>query len=276
MSNPSEERGVVDGLASPLRQSIRAMRTDLSQLHAAWMELLFGEGLRADHSIVEVRHLDSSRAAAFHKLWAWIGVLVVAVWYPLVVVGLATRFYSRRIDRWTASLGFLGVLLVSMLGWGILTLATYLGPITFEGVIAVAIASLVATVSAVLALYFTRRERRFWTVALGYPFGMTGLFLPPVVAALYSPTLAAIIFPRSESLAIWLLDTFLARIGLASIIRASFELEGLAYVAMWFGIAVPLGWVLGGLVTLASRARARRASPRPAEHDAGFVWPDQD
>lgn len=276
MSNPSEDRGVVLSLASPVRQSIRAMRTDLSQLHSAWMGLLFGEGLRADHSIVEVRHLETSRAAATHRLWAWVGVIAVAVWYPLVLIGLATRFYSRRIDRWTASLGFLGVLLVSIIGWGILTIATYIGPITFEGVIAVAIASLVATVSAVLALYCTRRGGRSWTVALGYPFGMTGLFLPPVVASLHSPTLAAIIFPRSESLAIWLLDTFLARVGLATIIRASFELEGLAYVAMWFGIAVPLGWVLGGLVTVASRARARRTSPRPTQHDAGFVWPDQD
>ncbi|MDX1745502.1 MAG: hypothetical protein R3324_06155, partial [Halobacteriales archaeon] len=83
-------------------------------------------------------------------------------------------------------------------------------------------------------------------------------FLPPVVAALYSPSLAEVVFPRSQVLAIWLLDTVLAVGGINEFLRARFELVGLAYVGMWFGLAVPIGWALGLLVTLANLVRPTR------------------
>jgi hypothetical protein len=86
---------------------------------------------------------------------------------------------------------------------------------------------------------------------------MTALFLPPVVAALYSPTLASIIFPNSEELAIFILDSVLAVGGINELLRERFALEGVYYAAMWFGLAVPVGWGLGVLVTFANLIRPK-------------------
>ncbi len=81
---------------------------------------------------------------------------------------------------------------------------------------------------------------------------MNALFLPPVVAALYSPALGQIIFPGSEELAIWILDTILVVGGLNELLREQFALEGIGYALMWLGVAIPLGWLLGLLVTFAN------------------------
>lgn len=239
----------------------RAIRVDLKWLHAAWMGLVFSRGLREDHSVIEHREPRTLRGVVGYRSWAAVGaLLLLVVVYPLFVLGLATRYYAHRIDRLSAGLGFVGIALLSLLVWGVLTVATYLSPIAFEGFVAVGVAGVVATVSAVLALYCTGWEGRSPTVALGYPFGVTAIFLPPVVASLYSPTLASIVFPRSESLAIWLLNNVLDFGGVAAFIRASFDLEGLAYVGMWFVLAVPTGWVLGTLVALVNYVRQSRTS----------------
>jgi len=95
------------------------------------------------------------------------------------------------------------------------------------------------------------------TVLLAYPSAMNAVFLPPVVAALYSPTLASAVFPSSTTLAVWLLENvFTGPVG--AFFETTFDLEGLTYVALWFGIAVPVGWVLGVAVTLADVVRPKR------------------
>jgi hypothetical protein len=246
---------------APVRRTVEAARIDLASMHGTWMGLAFPRKYVGEHAVVENWTPRTTTGVVAYRAWAALGVLLLVALYPLNILGLATRFYARRLDRTSASLGVAGVVGVSLLAWGALTAATYVSPIAFEGFVAVAIAGAVATGSAVLALYFTRRGGRASTVALGYPLGMTALFLPPVVAALYSPTLAAFVFPRSESVAIWILDNLLAYGGLATFIRTSYELEGLAYVGMWFGIAVPMGWALGILVTYVNVVR-------PAEADA--------
>lgn len=252
MTDPLEEntRQSSTYVLSMLRQTTRAVRVDLERLHDGWMRLRFPGDLSDDHSVIEHWQPSTTRGIMAFRLWAILGALLVVLVYPLFVVGLATRFYSRRIDRVSASLGFIGVAAVSLLVWGAFTALTYIAPIAFEGFVAVAIAGVVATISSVLALYFTRVDGRAVTVALGYPFGMTALFLPPVVAALYSRILASIIFPRSETIAIWLLDNLLQYGGIAAFIRATFELDGAGHVGMWFGLAFPSGWILGTLVTL--------------------------
>ncbi|WP_191965826.1 MULTISPECIES: hypothetical protein [Haloferax] len=246
---------------SRVANTATAMRVDLFSLHASWMKLVFSREYEGDHSVIENWEPESTGEAVGHRLWAALGVLYLVLVYPIFVLGLATRYYAHRIDRITAGLGFVGVTAVSLLVWGGLTAATYLSPIAFEGFVAVAVAGVVATVSAVLALFFSGRTGRLTTVALAYPFGVTALFLPPVVASLYSPTLASVVFPSSTSLAIWLLNNVLDFAGIAAFIRASFELQGLAYVGMWFALAVPVGWSLGGLVTLVNRVRTPRTSP---------------
>jgi hypothetical protein len=241
-------------LSPRVANAVGAVRVDLAWLHAMWMSLVFADGSRGDSSGPGHRKHGISSAVG-HRLWATVGVLVLCVAYPLFVVGLATRYYARRIDRLSASLGLVGVAILSLVGWGALAAATYASAIAFGGFVAVAAAGVVATVSAVLSRYVSRQRNRTATVAVGYPLGVTAIFLPPVVASLYSPTLASIVFPQSESLAIWLLNNVLHVGGLAGFIRASFELEGLAYVGMWFVLAVPTGWFLGALVTAVTGVR---------------------
>ena len=273
MNDPIEEAwsGSTGSLPPRAARALRSIRVDIAWLYRGWMALVYADGRGRDYSVVERQVPRTAGGLAGYRLWGALGVAFLLLAYPLFVLGLATRYYARRIDRVTAGLGFVGVAAVSLLAWGALTVVTYLSPVAYDGFVAVAAAGVVATVSAVLALFVTRHGGRAWTVALGYPFGVTALFLPPVVAALYSPTLASIVFPRSTSLAIWLLDTVLSVGGLAAFIRATFELEGLAYVAMWFALAVPTGWFLGGLVTVASRVRRSGPPGAVEDPDTGLV-----
>ncbi|MFW5940139.1 MAG: hypothetical protein ACOCQU_06805, partial [Halolamina sp.] len=152
-----------------------------------------------------------------------------------------------------------GVVGLAAVTWGLLTVGAWVRQFSTNGLIAVAAAGGVATISAGLAYVLSRRGGRLTSVLLAYPAAMTALFLPPVVAALYSPALAGVL-TGSTTLAIWILDNVLAVGGLNEIIRQNFALEGPAYVAMWFGLAVPLGWLLGCVVTLADVIRPKQGS----------------
>ncbi|WP_416840501.1 hypothetical protein [Haloferax sp. DFSO52] len=248
---------------------VSGMRIDVRWLHTSWMDIVFARD--QSNSVVENRRPESTGGTVAYYLWAVLGALVLTVVYPLFVLGLATRFYAHRLDRFTAGLGFAGVALFSVVVWGLFSAATYISPIAFEGFVAVVVAGVVATISAVVALYFRRLDGRATTVALAYPLGVTAIFLPPVVASLYSPTLASIVFPSSTSLAIWILNNVLDFAGIAAFIRASFELQGVAYVGMWFALAVPVGWFLGGLVTLVDGVRDSGSS-HPADDGGSKIY----
>ncbi|WP_049971494.1 hypothetical protein [Haladaptatus cibarius] len=233
-----------------------AIRYDLQQLHTGWMSLFFPRQRQQSHSVLGQWTPQSTAGKVAYRIWGVVGTLVVALLYPFVLFGFATRYYTSRIDRTAASLGVLGVILLSVLIWGGLAALARVRFST-EGFYAVTAAGGVATVAAVLAYLTSRYGGRITTILFAYPFGMTALFLPPVVAALYSPTLSEVIFPNSETLAVWLLDNVLDYRGINEILRARFDLEGFAYVGMWFGIAVPLGWSMGFLVTLANLMRPK-------------------
>ena len=89
--------------------------------------------------------------------------------------------------------------------------------------------------------------------------GGTGSGGAPVVAALYSPSVAGFVFPTSDVLAVWLLDNVLTAGNLNAFLRARFDLVGVSYVGMWFAIAVPVGWILGLLVALGDLVHPRTA-----------------
>lgn len=246
-----------DDRASPRFTSnpglLAAIRIDLNRLYAAWMGLLYPRQRRDAHSVLGKWTPETTFGMVKYRAWGAFGVVLITIIYPLTVLGFAVRFHVRRIDRSAASVGVLGVVLLSVLLWGGLTVLARIR-FSFEGFVAVAAAGLVAIVSAILARLFTRGGRVV-SVALGYPFAMTAIFLPPVVAGLYSPTLADVVFSGSTVLAKWLLDNVLYIGGLNTLIRGYFDLKGLAYVAMWFAIAFPVGWLLGILVALADLVR---------------------
>jgi hypothetical protein len=231
---------------------VGAIRIDLARLHGAWMELLFPRQFES-HSVLGTWRPETTLGTVTYRAWGALGVAVIVVLYPLTLMGFATRYYARRIDRTAASIGIVGVVLLSILAWGLLTAVAQIR-FELEGFVAVAAAGVVATASAVLARLFTRGGRRR-SVFLGYPFAVTALFLPPVVAALFSPALAEVVLPGSYNLAIWILDNLLFVFGLNALIRDTFTLQGVWYVAMWFAIAVPVGWFVGGLVALAELVR---------------------
>lgn len=235
-------------------EMFEAVLVDLRRLHESWMGIVFPRQRDTEHAVLGKWTPRTRSGWIKYRFWGALGALFLVVTYPFAVVGLATRFYARRVDRSAASLGLVGVVLLSLAVWGGLTVLARLR-FSYEGFIAVAAAGGVATVAAVLAMMFSKIGGRFTTVFLAYPFGVTALFLPPVVAALYSPVLADLVFTHSTVIAIWLLDNVLHIGGLSTYLRSEFDLVGLAYVGMWFGMAVPVGWYLGILVTLANVIR---------------------
>lgn len=237
--------GVIDGL-----------RIDLRRLHETWMELVYPRQREAGDTVLGTWTPDSQFGMLLYRVWSALGMPVIALVYPLVLFGVVIRFQARRIGRTAASIGILGVVLLSVLAWGgLAALARFELDLISGGFLAIALAGGVATVSAALAVGARAVDGRFTTVTFAYPFAMTAIFLPPVVAALFSKTLAAIILPNSTALAQWLLDNALAPIGLAELFSETFDLEGIGYVLMWLAISFPIGWALGILVTLADFIR---------------------
>lgn len=231
-----------------------AVRIDLRRLHATWMELVFPRQLDPGRVVGRWKP-ESGLQRTVYLAWSAVGVPLLAAAYPLLLFGFAVRFYAGQVDSAATRLGVVGVVLTSLAAWGLLTVAAWLRRFPFDGLVAVGAAGAVATVAAALAVVFSTSGGRGTSVVLAYPAGVTAFLLPPVVAALYSPALADVVFANSRTLAVWLLDNVLAYGGVDAVVRARFDLRGLAYVAMWFVIAVPVGWLLGGVVALADVVR---------------------
>lgn len=234
-----------------------AVQYDLKRLHESWMALFFPRQRETEAGVLGKWQPSTTTGTVAYRTWSVVGTFIVALLYPLTVFGFATRYYTRKIDGTATKLGVVGVIVVALLAWGGLTALARLRFST-QGFLAVGGAGGVATVSAALAYLTGTRGGRVSTIVLAYPFAMTAVFLPPVVAALYSPTLSDIIFPNSYSLAVWILDNPLDLWGINAFLREQFTLEGANYVAMWFGLSVPIGWVLGLLVSLADLVRPKR------------------
>ncbi|WP_424003085.1 hypothetical protein ACOZ4I_03515 [Haloarcula salina] len=238
---------------------VSGIRFDLNRLHETWMEIVYPRQRDASDTVLGTWTPDSASGMALYRLWSALGVPVIAVVYPLVLCGVFLRYQTRRIDGTATRLGAVGVVLLSVLVWGSLAALARYEPGSIDlvsgGFTAVAVAGGVATVSAALAVTFRRVGGRGTTVALAYPFAMTAIFLPPVVAALYSTAVASVVIPASDSLSRWFLYEVLTVVGVADFFIENFERQGFAYVVIWLGISFPLGWLLGLLVTLADLVR---------------------
>jgi len=244
---------------------LEGAKVDVVRLHETWMELVFPRQRTAVHTVLGKWQPRTRGDRVKYRAWSALGVPLVTLLYPLLLVGFAVRFNAKRLDSATTRLGIVGVVAVTALLWGGLTAFARVR-LEFGGFVAVGAASAVAVVSAGLAAVFTRIGGRGTTVAFGYPFAMNAVFLPPVVAALYDPSFAGVL-ERSERLAIFILDSLLDVYGINDYFRANFSLEGLGVLLMWIGIATPLGWFLGLVVTLADLVRPR--SGEGGDGDAG-------
>jgi hypothetical protein len=238
---------------------VGGIRIDLKRLHETWMELVYPRQRNASDTVLGTWTPDSQLGMVLYRLWSGLGVPVIALLYPLVLFGVVVRYQARRIDGTAARLGVIGVVLLSLVVWGGLTaLARFQFDLSTGELAAVAAAGGVATVSAALAVGTRSVGGRVTTVLLAYPFAVTAIFLPPVVAALYSTAAPQVAISVSDTLSRWLLFDVLGRQNtVAQFFIENFERQGLAYVLIWLGISVPLGWLLGGLVTLADLVRPK-------------------
>ncbi|ELY57756.1 hypothetical protein [Natronolimnohabitans innermongolicus] len=240
---------------------VGAIRADVERLHGAWMELVFPRQRGRGHSVMGKWKPETLPQKIGYRVWSILGLFGLLILYPLTVVGLATRFYAAKLDSTRTRLGIVGVTGLALLGWGLLTVAwgvmSYIEQVDIpvESVLAVAAASGVATFSTALAATCTKKGGRAVTVLFAYPFAMTALFLPPVVAALVTPSLEGVVLEPSYDFAAWALDNVLHVGGINEILRSNFELEGAAYAGMWLGISFPLGWFLGIVIALANLVR---------------------
>lgn len=233
---------------------VGAVRTDVQRLHGAWMELVFPRQRGRGHSVMGKWKPETLVQKIGYYCWSTLGALGLVLLYPLTVVGLATRYYASKLDSTRTRLGVAGVTAIALLGWGTLTVIAHI-QLEFGPFLAIAAASGVATVSTTFAAVFSKVGGRAVSVVLAYPFAMTALFLPPVVAALVTPSLEGIVLEPSYEFAVWALDNVLVVGGLNEFLRANYELEGAAYAAMWIGISFPLGWFFGLVVALANLVR---------------------
>lgn len=235
---------------------VEAIRFDLNKFHETWMELLYPRQRGASNTVLGKWRPQTTREKVTYNAWAALGALVVAVLYPLALFGVVVRFYARKIDVSVERLGAVGAVLLAAVVWGGLS-ALVQFRLDFSGQEANAIlaASAVAVLSTVVAVLFRAVGGRVTTVVLAYPFGMTAIFLPPVVAALISDQIAQFSILYAELIADLVRDEVLAPVGLRAYVVETFEMRGFAYVIIWVAVSVPVGWLFGTTVTLADFVR---------------------
>jgi len=241
-----------------------ALLLDVVRLHETWMEVVFPRQLDPSAVLGKWKPETAVQTVGYY-LWALLGVPLVTVAYPLLLVGFATRYYAAKLDSAVTRFGVIGAVLVATVVWGSLTVVAHF-QLPTDVMLGIGGASVVAIIAAGLAAGFSKVGGRFVSVLLAYPFAMTAIFLPPVVAAVLTPAIGDVILPPSYDLARWILDTFLSVGGINETLRGAFDLDtfgeqwgiaGLGYLLMWSGISVPLGWFLGLLVSLADLIRPK-------------------
>jgi len=237
---------------------VEAVRFDLNKFHETWMGLLYPRQRGASDTVLGKWQPQTTRERVTYTAWAALGALVVAVLYPLALVGVVVRFHARKIDVSVEKLGAVGVILLAILVWGGLSaLVEFRLDYSGQEANAIIAASVVAIVSAALAVAFRSLGGRITTVVFAYPFGMTAIFLPPVVAALVSDDVAQFSIAYADQIAELVRQEALAPLGLRSYVVDRFDMTEFAYVLIWIGISVPLGWLLGTTVALADFIRPK-------------------
>lgn len=234
---------------------VTAVRADFRRLLAVWRGLLFSMD-SANHPVRSQWRPRTTRDRLAFRTWSALGAVLIAAAYPFAVAGFWVRYVTRRLNRVATGLGLLTLLAAVAVAWSALTALAW-GSLPAGGFKAVLTASAVATAAAGLAWGTAHAGGRRLTLIAAYPLAVAAIFLPPVTAALFSPTLGAVILPRSTSIAAWILDNVLFVGNLNAVIRQQFNLSGIAFVGMWSGLAVPIGWGLGLLVTFANAVRPR-------------------
>lgn len=234
-----------------------AIKYDVQIMHETWMEFFFPRQRNAEDTVLGKWKPETTREVFTYRTWSALGVPIISIVYPLVLMGYFFRYQTRKINLTAVRLGFFGVLVVFTIIWGGLAALVYLEfrwAFDEGGVLAIVAASGVAIISSGLSYLFWRLDGRFITVLLAYPFAMTAIFLPPIVAALFSTALADIIV-ASDSLAYWFVNEGPGLFGFIDYLEENFDRQEYHHVIIWFAVSFPIGWTLGIITTLAYLVR---------------------
>lgn len=138
------------------------------------------------------------------------------------------------------------VTLIAAVVWGV---GLIYGAARFgvSGFVALFGASLIAVLSASIAVLFFLVPGKRKTIGLAYPFTLNVVLLPPLIIAFYEPVLS-FVWDYSNYTAVWILDTFLHYYDINTYLRQNFTMTNSLYIVMWFGISYPVGWILGSSV----------------------------
>jgi hypothetical protein len=240
---------------------VDAIKVDLRKFHETWMELVFPRQRNVEHSVLGKWKPDTPREKVTYNTWFALGYFVVGVLYPLALAGVLVRFHARKIDVSIEKVGSIGVFLLAVAVWGgLAALVEFQLAFPEDEANAIIGASVVAILSTALALAFRYFGGRFTTVIFSYPLALTAIFLPPVVAALLSEQLAQFSIVYSEEVRVFIQDQILAEVGLKDYFVENFDTTGGTYVVMWVAISIPVGWLLGIMVSLANFIRPSGSS----------------
>jgi len=232
-----------------------AVKYDLRLLHETWMGLFYPRQRGAEDTVLGRYVPDENPQRTIYRLLYALGVPLVGLLYPLLLAGYFVRFQARKLNVTADRLGLIGVVGVFILLWGGLVAIIWFGfSSTFSRleIIAIGAASVVAVVSSALSYGFWRLGGRGTTILLAYPFAMTAIFLPPVVAALFHPALEDLIIAWSDELA---RDLFFASPQPVQDALGQYNRQESHHVLIWFVFSFPIGWLFGSLVTLADLVR---------------------
>lgn len=235
-----------------------AIGIDLRVLHETWMGLLFPRQRDVRNTALGKWRPETTGQTVAYYLWGLLGLLLVTPVYPLLLAGYFVRYQTRKVGAAGVRLGFLGIVALFALVWGGLTATVAVQSSAFQdgAVTALAVASGVAVVSAALSFLCWRVDGRPTTILLAYPFAVTAVFLPPVVAALFYEPLDGII-QWSDNIARWVTTEGPDPFGVVEYLETNFERQDEDHVLIWFAASFPVGWALGLLVTLADIIRPR-------------------
>jgi hypothetical protein len=105
-------------------------------------------------------------------------------------------------------------------------------------------ATIIAIISASIAVLFLLVPGEYKTIGLAYPSLLNVILLPPLIVAYYEPVLS-FVWDYSSLVTIWILDTWLHYGDINTYLRQNFTMTNQLYIAMWFFISYPVGWGVG-------------------------------
>ncbi|MFC7072932.1 hypothetical protein ACFQJ7_13340 [Halovenus rubra] len=238
--------------------TLGAIKYDVQLMHETWMEMFFPRQRGAAGTVLGKWKPENTSEVISYRLWYALGIPIISIFYPLVLLGYFFRYQARKLNMTASRLGFFGVILVFTLLWGGLTALVYFqlqGVLQEGAVVGISAASAVAVVAAALSYIFWQLGGRFITVLFAYPFAMTALFLPPVVAALFWEPLGEIIIDQGDDLFRWAFQT--GPEAITDPLGERFNRQEHDHAIIWFVVSFPVGWVLGILVSLADLIRPK-------------------